>query len=148
MQDVSLVAERLSTAINRHDVSALVGCFHPFFRSELPTLPDRGYRGTEQLRAYWQAVFEDSPDLQAEVLRATADMDTAWIEWCWHGSRADGTTFARAGVIICGVSDERIAWSRLYMEPVQGDPDTVAEWVLHDLSMARPAERGRFRRRR
>ncbi len=63
-----------------------------------------------------------------------ADRDAAWAEWCWHGTRVYGKAFARAGVTVYGVRSGRISWIRLYMEPVQGDPDTVAEWVVKELT--------------
>jgi len=139
MQDLTVVSKRVLEALNRHDIDALVDCFHPDVRSELPTQPERGYRGREQVRAYWAAILEDGADLKAKLLRCFADADTACSEWCWQGTRRDGTSFARAGVLIYGVRDERIAWMRLYMEPIQGEAQTVADWVLHELAM-RPVQ--------
>jgi hypothetical protein len=46
----------------------------------------------------------------------------------------DGRPFARAGVTVYGLRAGRIAWVRLYMEPVQGDADTVAEWIVGELT--------------
>jgi ketosteroid isomerase-like protein len=130
------VVERLRDAINRHDLDALVDCFHLDVRSEQPTRPDRGYRGREELRGYWEQVLAGDVDFHAKLLRCMGDGHTAWAEWCWHGTRADGTPFARAGVTIYGLRDGRIAWIRLYMEPIQADQDTVAEWIVHELTSA------------
>ena len=128
------VIERLCAAINRHDLEAVIDCFHADVRSEQPTRPDRGYRGRDELRGYWEQVLCAGGDFQAKLLRCAADEHTAWAEWCWHGTRVDGRPFARAGVTVYGLRDGRIAWVRLYMEPIQGDPDTVAEWVMRELT--------------
>jgi hypothetical protein len=49
-------------------------------------------------------------------------------EWHWHGTHVDGSKFAMRGVIVVGMEDGRIAWGRLYMEPVEregGDIDAM-----------------------
>jgi len=130
----TLVIERIHAAINRHDLDALMDCFDENVRSEQPTRPERGFRGRDELRGYWEQVLGGAGDFQAKLLRCSGSGDTAWAEWCWHGRRADGTPFARAGVTVYGLTGDRIAWMRLYMEPVHGDPVTVAEWVMHELT--------------
>jgi ketosteroid isomerase-like protein len=125
--------ERLQAAINAHDVDALVDCFDPELRSTQPTRPDRGYHGRDHLRAYWAAVFEGVKDFRGKLLRSSAAGNTVWAEWCWKGTREDGTTFVRAGVSIYGIAEGRIRWLRVYMEPVQGDPATIAEWAMQEL---------------
>jgi len=123
----------MADAINRHDVDALLDCFDPDVHSEQPTRPERGFRGRDALRGYWEQVLGGPGDFQAHLLRHTTDGDTVWAEWCWQGTRVDGTEFARAGVTIYGVRNGRITWIRLYMEPVQGDPSTVGEWIMREL---------------
>ena len=130
------VIERLHSAINRHDIDALMDCFEPDVRNELPTRPQRGFRGREELRSYWEQIIGTEGQFSAKLLRSTRADDIAWAEWCWHGERADGTPFARAGVTIYGLRGERIAWMRLYMEPVEGDPDTVGSWIMRELTNA------------
>jgi ketosteroid isomerase-like protein len=134
--DVSSTAviERLQAAINRQDIDALMDCFEPDVRNEVPTRPHRGFRGREELRGYWEQVIGGHGHFEAKLLRSASHEDTAWAEWCWHGERSDGTPFARAGVTIYGLRGDRIAWMRLYMEPVEGDPVTVGSWIMHELS--------------
>jgi ketosteroid isomerase-like protein len=124
------VVERLCRAINRHDLEAVLACFHADVYSEQPTRPDRGFRGLDELRGYWEQVLCAGGEFHAKLLRCVADHDTAWAEWCWHGTRVNGKSFARAGVTVYGLRSGRISWVRHYMEPVQGDPDTVAEWIV------------------
>jgi ketosteroid isomerase-like protein len=130
----TVVIERVQAAINRHDLDALMECFEPDVRSEQPTRPDRGFRGREELRGYWEQVLGGPGAFEAKLLRCSGSGDTAWAEWCWHGERADGTPFARAGVTIYGLRAGKIAWIRLYMEPVHSDPVTLAGWIMHDLT--------------
>ena len=37
----------------------------------------------------------------------------------WKGTHRDGTPFLMQGVTVMGVDDDKIAWARLYMEPVE-----------------------------
>jgi ketosteroid isomerase-like protein len=113
------VLERLQRAINQHDLDALAACFDPDYHSEFPVHPDRTFRAHEQMRKNWSQIFSAVPDIEAVLLCCTSEGDTAWAEWEWTGTRADGTLFAMRGVTIQGVQQDRISWVRLYMEPVQ-----------------------------
>ncbi len=42
-----------------------------------------------------------------------------WTEWLWSGTRTNESAFEMRGVILWGVEAGRIAWGRLYMEPVE-----------------------------
>jgi uncharacterized protein (TIGR02246 family) len=109
---------RLLAAMNAHDIEAFVACFAEDYDSVQPAHPDRAFRGREQVRANWSAVFAGVPDFRAEVLRVTAVGDTAWSEWRWEGTQTDGGRLDMAGVMVFGVRDDRVAWARLYVEPV------------------------------
>jgi hypothetical protein len=113
------VLERLHNALNRHDLEALVACFDAMYRSEQPVHPDQNFTGTDQVRRNWSALFADIPDLRAELLRHTWDGEVVWAEWRWVGTHADGSTFDLRGVTLLGVRNDRFAWGRLYMEPVE-----------------------------
>jgi limonene-1,2-epoxide hydrolase len=127
------VVHRLIGALNRGDLEAMIDCFDADVRTELPTQPDRGVHGREHLRAYWEEALTGVADIRAELLRCATDRHVVFAEWCWHGTRGDGSTFARAGITVQGVLGERIVWQRLYMEPVRGDPDTVGAWIVKEL---------------
>jgi ketosteroid isomerase-like protein len=113
------VLDRLRDAINAHDLEALAACFAPDYDSEFPAHPGRVFRGQGQMRANWAQIFGGVPDIAATLVRGTAEGETVWAEWDWRGTRADGGAFAMRGVTIQGVRDGRIAWVRLYMEPVE-----------------------------
>jgi ketosteroid isomerase-like protein len=113
------VAERLDVAMNAHDIDAFVACFDADYESEQPAHPDRAFRGRDQVRRNWSAIFEGVTDFRSELVRATAAGGTEWSEWRWQGTHADGTPLDMAGVIVCGVRDGRMAWARLYVEPIE-----------------------------
>jgi uncharacterized protein (TIGR02246 family) len=113
------VVARLHAAMNAHDVEAFVACFAEDYDSVQPAHPDRAFRGREQVRANWSEVFTGVPDFRAELVRVAATGDTAWSEWRWQGTQTDGGRLDMAGVIVFGLRDDRVAWARLYVEPVE-----------------------------
>jgi ketosteroid isomerase-like protein len=113
------VAAELLQAMNAHDIEAFVSLFCEDYDSEQPAHPDRSFRGREQVRANWSAVFSGVPDFRAELIARALDADTAWTEWRWHGTHEDGSRLEMAGVILMGVRNDCIAWARLYVEPVE-----------------------------
>jgi ketosteroid isomerase-like protein len=119
MGDDGMVAGRLRAAMNARDIDAFVACFAEDYDSEQPAHPDRAFVGREQVRENWSAVFSGVPDFSAELVSATSDGSTEWSEWRWRGTHADGTKLDMAGVIVGGVRDGRLAWARLYVEPVE-----------------------------
>jgi ketosteroid isomerase-like protein len=114
-----LVVERLDAAMNARDIDAFVACFDENYESEQPAHPDRAFRGREQVRQNWSAIFEGVADFHSELVRLAASGEIEWSEWRWRGTQSDGTSLDMAGVIVCGVRDGRVAWARLYVEPVE-----------------------------
>jgi ketosteroid isomerase-like protein len=113
------VAAALLDAMNAHDIEAFVSLFAADYDSEQPVHPDRAFRGRNQVRANWSAVFAGVPDFRAELVATAVEGDTVWTEWRWHGTHEDGGPLEMAGVIILTVRDGRVTQARLYVEPVQ-----------------------------
>jgi ketosteroid isomerase-like protein len=113
------VVARLQAAMNAHDVDAFVACFTEDYDSVQPAHPDRAFRGREQVRANWSEIFAGVPDFRAELVRVAGAGDTAWSEWHWEGTQTDGGRLDMAGVIVFGLRGDRVAWARLYVEPVE-----------------------------
>ncbi len=122
----SAVLARLHRAMNEHDLETMATCFDPEYASEFPAHPDRTFRGNEQMRKNWTQIFAAVPNLEALLLRTVVDGDTVWAEWEWKGTRRDGAPHLMRGVTVQGVRQGRIAWVRLYMEPVQQGSGTDA----------------------
>ena len=113
------VVARLHVAMNARDVEAFVACFAEDYDSAQPAHPDRAFRGREQVRVNWSAIFDAVPDFRAALVGVTAAGETTWSEWRWEGTQTDGGRLDMAGVIVFGIRDDAIAWARLYVEPVE-----------------------------
>ncbi len=122
----SAVIVRLQNAMNGHDLEAMAACFDPDYESEFPAHPDRAFRGDAQMRKNWTQIFGAVPNLEAVLKHTAVDGDTIWAEWEWRGTRRDGAPHLMRGVTVQGVRQGRIAWVRLYMEPVQQGNGTEA----------------------
>jgi len=121
---------RLTDVMNRHDAHELTSLFSPEYRSEQPAHPNRGFGGADQVEANWTQMFAGVPDMRVECLASTVDGGTVWTEWRWTGTHTDGTSFAMAGVVLFGLTDDqRIGSARLYMEPVEQDGAAIEEAV-------------------
>lgn len=120
------VMVRVRDAISKHDLDALASCFDPNYQSDFPVHPDRAFRGHAQMRKNWSQIFGAVPNIEATLLNCTSEGDTVWAEWDWRGVRADGSKHVMRGVTVSGVKEDRIAWVRLYMEPVQEGAGTDA----------------------
>ena len=118
MDEQLALLERLRTAVDDHDLEALVDCFALDYRNETPAHPERGFEGQDQVRTNWGRIFAGVPDITAEVTSTAVDGDAIWSEWEMRGTRPDGQPHLMRGVIIFGVQDERAAWARFYLEPV------------------------------
>ena len=110
--------EQMLQAINSHDLDALVGCFADDYRCAIPLHPSRSFVGNDHVRQNWAGMFGRVPDIEARVLRSVEDGDTLWSEWEMTGTATDGADFRVGGVAILGVEDDRFAWSRFYLDPV------------------------------
>ena len=135
------VIGRLIDAMNRHEPTAVAAVFADDYRSEQPLHPSRGFAGSEQVLANWTSVFEGVPDFRAERIASASAGDVVWTEMTWTGSHRDGSPFHMRGVTVTGVRDDKIAWARLYLEPVdQGGGDIDA--AVEELYRPNPKDRG------
>lgn len=112
------VVTSLQRAMNEHDLEAFVSLFAEDYDSQAPAHPDRAFRGREQVRANWTAIFSGIADFRADLIATGTSEDAVWTEWRWDGTQADGSRLQMAGVIVMGIRDGVIAWGRLYVEPV------------------------------
>jgi len=116
MNDAMSVVTRFVNACNRHDADGVAACLHPNFDSIQPMYPSRNFRGADQVRRNWQAIFDAEPGFRLTVLRSAAMDDTVWLEL--HGAGRDAEV---AGIFIMGIVGDRIRWARIYsalVEPV------------------------------
>lgn len=127
--DPRRVMERLVAAQNAHDLDAFVACFAPDYESQQPAHPGRAFKGNDQVRRNWSAIFAGVPDFRADLLSTAVERGTVWAELVWRGTRNDGTALHDRGVIIATIRDDRIVAARLYVEGVEEMGDGSAEAV-------------------
>jgi ketosteroid isomerase-like protein len=116
------VVTRFVNACNRHDAEGVYACLHPDFDSIQPMYPSRNFRGADQVRRNWQAIFDAEPGFRLTVLRSAAADDTIWLEL--HGAGRDAEV---AGVFVMGVQGDRIRWARIYSALVEPVPAGVVD---------------------
>jgi ketosteroid isomerase-like protein len=131
MGDPRALLDRLTAAQNAHDLEGMLACFHEDYRSEQPQFPARTFQGIAQVRANWSALLSAVPDFHAEVLQSAVDGDVVFLEVHWQGTKADGTSLEERGVIIMGISDDRIAWGRFYVGEVEPESPGIDAVVRH-----------------
>ena len=102
----------------------------PEYRSFQPVHPGRGFGGRDQVRRNRRAIFTGVPDFSAELLAEATEGSTCFPEWAWHGHHADGSALEMRGVIVMELdADGLIHEGRLYVEPVEQQPETIDEAV-------------------
>jgi ketosteroid isomerase-like protein len=110
--------EEMRAALDAHDLDAFVEFFRDDYVGERPRHPGAKISTRDDVRANWAEVISDVPDLRVEVPAAVEDGDRIWSEWRAYGTARSGAMLELRGVIIFGIQDGLVAWSRMYLEPV------------------------------
>lgn len=111
--------EQMRAALDAHDLDAFLEFFREDYVGERPRHPGSPVSSREDVRSNWAEVISDVPDLRVEVPAAVEDGDRIWSEWRAYGTSRTGARLELRGVIIFGLQDGKVAWSRMYLEPVE-----------------------------
>jgi ketosteroid isomerase-like protein len=111
--------ERMRAALDAHDLDTFVEFFRDDYVGERPRHPGSKISTREDVRANWAEVISDVHDLRIDVPAAVQDGNTIWSEWRAYGTARSGAMLELRGVIIFGIQDGLVAWSRMYLEPVE-----------------------------
>ena len=114
-----LLLERMRAALDAHDLDLFVSFFREDYVGERPRHPGAAVSSREDVRRNWAEVISDVPDLRVDVPAAVEDGNTIWSEWRAYGTARSGALLELRGVIIFGIQDDLVAWSRMYIEPVE-----------------------------
>jgi len=126
---VILLLERMRAALDAHDLDAFVEFFREDYVGERPRHPGSPMSSREDVRRNWAEVIRDVPDLRVDVPAAVEDGGTIWSEWRAYGIARSGAILELRGVIIFGIQDGLVAWSRMYMEPVEQEGVPLSDLV-------------------
>jgi ketosteroid isomerase-like protein len=117
----------MRAALDAHDLDTFVGFFREDYVGERPRHPGSPMSSRGDVRTNWSEVISDVPDLRVEVPAAVEHGNTIWSEWRAYGTARSGATLELRGVIIFGLQDDLVAWSRMYLEPVEQEGLTLEE---------------------
>ena len=109
---------RLEQAINDRDLEGLMDLFRPDVVVEYPAHPSRTFNGRDQIWRNWAPIMAKLDDFKATVVRSAVNDSSAWVEWLWQGTQADGSPGDSAGIVIHELDGDRISHVRFYLEPV------------------------------
>jgi ketosteroid isomerase-like protein len=122
-----LLLEQMRAALDAHDLDTFVSFFRDDYVGERPRHPGSPMSSREDVRTNWAEVISDVPDLRVDIPAAVEDGNTIWSEWRAYGTARSGAMLELRGVIIFGVQDGLVAWSRMYLEPVEQEGLTLDE---------------------
>lgn len=124
-----LLLERMRAALDAHDLDTFVEFFREDYIGERPRHPGSPVSSREDVRRNWAEVISDVPDLRVDVPAAVEDGGTIWSEWRAYGTARCGAMLELRGVIIFGIQDGLVAWSRMYVEPVEHEGVPLSDLV-------------------
>ena len=96
------IVERMRAALDAHDLDAFVEFFHEDYVGERSRHPGSAMSSRHDVRRNWEEVIGDVPS---------------------------GALLEIRGVIIFGVRDGRVAWARMYLEPVEETGRSLGQLV-------------------
>ena len=114
-----LLLEQMRAALDAHDLDKFVSFFREDYVGERPRHPGANVSSREDVRDNWAMIISDVPDLRVDVPAAVEDGNTIWSEWRAYGTARSGAMLELRGVIIFGIQDGQVAWSRMFIEPVE-----------------------------
>jgi ketosteroid isomerase-like protein len=124
-----LLLERIRAALDAHDLDTFVEFFRDDYIGERPRHPGSPMSSREDVRRNWAEVISDVPNLRVDVPAAAQDGNTIWSEWRAYGTARSGAMLELRGVIIFGIQDGLVAWSRMYLEPVEQEGVPLSDLV-------------------
>jgi hypothetical protein len=113
--DPKRLLERFHTVLNARDLTNLLHLLQIDFERFYPAQPDDNTVGLEPVREKWDQLFTTYPDFRADLLAQAIEGNMIWSEWRWQGESTSGQKLNQVGVLIFGVEDGLLAWSRSYM---------------------------------
>lgn len=121
--DPKRLLERFHTALNTRDIANLVHLLQVDFEQFRIGQSQRNTVGIEAARQEWERMFTTFTNFRADLLRQAIEGNVIWSEWRFSGNRGSGqgSDLRQEGVIILGVEEGLIAWTRTYLVDVAAE---------------------------
>jgi hypothetical protein len=117
---------RFIDAMNRRDLEAMTGAFHPEFEMVVPQHPARGFEGRNQEVANMEHLWARYPDGRIEILAMVESDSEVWVETSFAVR-----DFKIAAVVIFEIDrqTDTIRRGRFYSERVDTEGPGINEWL-------------------
>ena len=108
---------RFNEAFNRHDVDDVMAAMTEdcVFENTNPAPDGKRYHGQAEVRAFWEALFQRSPDALFEAEEIFAAGDRCVVRWIYRKT-ADGQPWHLRGVDVFRVRDGKVAEKLAYVK--------------------------------
>ena len=109
--------QRYFDAFNRHDINAVMACFHD--DPHIVDVDGRRFDGRDEVIRYYETAFAAMPDCRCDLKLATGNSGRAVAESFFHGTRPRyGKVIEAMGAEVMEVVDGRIKEIRDYHRPL------------------------------
>lgn len=112
-----LLLESLFSAFNRHDAAGVMACMTDDIVFETAAGPEahgRRINGTAQVKAAFEQVWTDMPDVSWTCTSHTVMGDRGLSEWVFRGTQANGARIEAEGCDIFIFRDDKICSKRAF----------------------------------
>ena len=108
---------RFNDAFNRHDVDAVMALMTEdcAFENTSPSPDGARYAGAKEVREYWEAFFNHSPDARFETEEIITAGDRCVVRWIYRKTK-DGLPWHLRGVDVFSVKDGKVAEKLSYVK--------------------------------
>ena len=116
--DATIAAvERLTAAVNRHDVEAVMAAMTDdcVFDNTRPPRDGERFEGQAAVRGFWEQFFRRSPHARLETEERFAAGDRSVVRWVYHWVREGQAGHARGVDVFC-VRDGKVAEKLSYVK--------------------------------
>lgn len=126
--------ERLFSAFNRHDAAGVMACMTDDIVFEAAGGPDvfgRRFKGTADVKAAFERVWMEMPDVSWTCTRHSVFADRALSEWTFRATRPDGSRIESEGCDLFVFRDNLINHKRAFRkdrppQPASADLGKIA----------------------
>jgi ketosteroid isomerase-like protein len=117
-EDTLNTISAFNEAFNRHDVDAVMSLMTDdvIFENTSPFPDGERYVGQSAVRAFWQQLFDSTPDAHFEAEDIFAAQDRCTVRWCYTFTSGDGTQGHVRGVDVFRMRDGRVAEKLCYVK--------------------------------